>query len=560
MALTQASKELIKNIDPSQLNQAGALNGQVLKYSTTANKWEPGTVTGGGGGGSGNDVTINGASLAKAWVNFDGSGANGPATIRSSFNISSVNKVSSGLYTITFATPFTDTNYLINGTAGGGSVSYNNTVSIYHSPTPSTTSCTIGVDRADGVNLEDAPIVNVVFYANGGDISGNVVDNTPVGVINWFGATTPPTGYLECNGAAVLRTSYPDLDAAIYCGNATNGIAGFGYRCTSNTNPTGTRNATGQYIVLPDLRSEFIRGWDNGRGVDSGRTFGSWQKGTIMGYDQENDAVWHVSTTANAAGSITQATVGVDDYNVADYTGVRLKAANESSGSDLKGETLDSGGYTGITRPRNVALLPCIKAQKTFSSTFNLLDYIEKPATPTNGQVLTYDGPTSKWVARTGGGLVSGTAVTLAGIANADFTGIPNWVKRITIMLRNVSCTASSPDYYPVLQVGTSSGFVTTGYDGTTGGVQLNDSGAYDLSLTGFHTRIADTGVSHGSGVLTKLNDTIWCYNGMFGRSSSASIEIMAGSVVITGVLDRIRFTTTSTGTFDNGIINIMWE
>lgn len=366
MALTQATKELIKNIDPSQLNQAGALNGQVLKYSTTTNKWEPGTVAGGGGGGSGNDITINGASLAKAWVNFNGSGANGAnATLRSSFNVSSVNKVSTGIYTITFATPFADTNYIINGTAGGDNVSFNNGVGIHWDPTPSTTSCTVAVQKGDGSSLEDAPIVNVVFYANGGDISGNVVDNTPVGVINWFGATTPPTGYLECNGAAVLRASYPDLDAAIYCGNATNGIAGFGYRCTSNTNPTGTRNATGQYIVLPDLRSEFIRGWDNGRNVDTGRAFGSWQKGTIVGYDLKDSAIYTLTTTTNE-GDLSQPVMGVDDYNTSDYSGVKLQSIDETGGSNIKG--VDGGGYTGITRPRNVALLACIKAQKTFSS------------------------------------------------------------------------------------------------------------------------------------------------------------------------------------------------
>jgi hypothetical protein len=384
MALTQATKELIKNVDPSQLNQEGALNGQVLKYSTTTNKWEPGTVTGGGGGGSGNDVNINGASLAKAWVNFDGSGATGAATIRSSFNVSSVNKDSTGLYTITFATPFTDTNYLINGTAGGGSVSFNNGVGIYFNPTPSTTSCTVAVQRGDGSSLEDAPIVNVVFYANGGNISGNVVDNTPVGVINWFGATTPPTGYLECNGAAVLRTSYPDLDAAIYCGNATNGIAGFGYRCTSNTNPTGTRNATGQYIVLPDLRSEFIRGWDNGKNVDTGRAFGSNQTGTHITGDNGTAAA------AQGIGRLTQANVDPPDGTNRDIYFLGSAGTLTSNSTD----------YWGQTRPRNVALLPCIKAQKTFSSTFNLLDYIEKPATPTNGQILSYDG--TAWVASTG--------------------------------------------------------------------------------------------------------------------------------------------------------------
>ncbi|OKV60592.1 integrase [Escherichia coli] len=74
----------------------------------------------------------------------------------------------------------------------------------------------------------------------------------PVGVPVPWPSTTPPTGWLKCNGAAFSAEEYPELAKAY---------------------PTN---------ILPDLRGEFIRGWDDGRGVDSSRTLLSWQKGSYL--------------------------------------------------------------------------------------------------------------------------------------------------------------------------------------------------------------------------------------------------------------------------------------
>ena len=74
----------------------------------------------------------------------------------------------------------------------------------------------------------------------------------PVGVPVPWPSATPPTGWLKCNGAAFSAEEYPELAKAY---------------------PTN---------ILPDLRGEFIRGWDDGRGVDSSRTLLSWQKGSYL--------------------------------------------------------------------------------------------------------------------------------------------------------------------------------------------------------------------------------------------------------------------------------------
>jgi len=89
-----------------------------------------------------------------------------------------------------------------------------------------------------------------------------------VGSVVAFASSTLPPDYLECNGAAVSRTTY----AALFARIGTTYGAG---------NGTTTFN-------LPDLRGEFIRGWDNGRGADASRTLGSWQKGTLNVADDGN--------------------------------------------------------------------------------------------------------------------------------------------------------------------------------------------------------------------------------------------------------------------------------
>ena len=137
----------------------------------------------------------------------------------------------------------------------------------------------------------------------------------PVGAIFWFAASTAPTGFLKANGAAISRTTYAALFAAI-----------------GTTFGAGDGTTT---FALPDLRGEFIRGLDDGRGVDSGRAFGSAQADELRS---------HTHTMYPTAA-----------------------IASRSEGGN--GSSIFSNPYTGTTgatggaetRPRNIALLACIK-------------------------------------------------------------------------------------------------------------------------------------------------------------------------------------------------------
>lgn len=139
----------------------------------------------------------------------------------------------------------------------------------------------------------------------------------PPGAVMYFAMNTPPEGWLLCDGRAVSRTTYADLFEAI----GTTFGSGSGYSS----------------FKLPELRGEFIRGWNSGRNVDSGRSFGSAQSDAFKSHR-------HVTYTEGGQAR-TYSTYGAVTGN--SYRNTLTSYTNSVGGSE--------------TRPRNVALLPCIK-------------------------------------------------------------------------------------------------------------------------------------------------------------------------------------------------------
>jgi phage-related tail fiber protein len=176
--------------------------------------------------------------------------------------------------------------------------------------------------------------------------------SAPAGAIAFFARNTAPSGWLKANGAAVSRATYADLFAAI-----------------------GTTFGSGdgrQTFRLPDLRSEFIRAWSDGREVDKGRAFGSNQWGSnipMAGYvdyahdrfigDAYQDRWEFAGATFDdgfepdvPAGQTRNGTTFPDFNSYSSLVGYGdlTKLGDITSWNVLKG-----------TRPRNVALLACIK-------------------------------------------------------------------------------------------------------------------------------------------------------------------------------------------------------
>lgn len=155
---------------------------------------------------------------------------------------------------------------------------------------------------------------------------------------------------------------------------------------------------------------------------------------------------------------------------------------------------------------------------------------------------------------------VASTSMTVIGV---DFTGIPSWAKRITVMLNNVSGSGTSAQ---IVQIGSGS-IQTTGYG--SGSEQGNGGLQPRVSTTYFFATGASTaaGASTGHIVLTNLSGNIWVQSGLVidsqnGTSSAAlSYNFSTGVVTLSGILDRLRFTTANgTDTFDGGSINIFYE
>jgi hypothetical protein len=153
-----------------------------------------------------------------------------------------------------------------------------------------------------------------------------------------------------------------------------------------------------------------------------------------------------------------------------------------------------------------------------------------------------------------------GTAVSTSGTA-IDFTSIPSWVKRITIMFDQVSTNGSS---FPVIQIGDSGGVEALGYNATSS--LVFSSPATALYTTSFTIRVdAVSGwVINGYVTLNLLSSSAntWAIGGVLAAPTpSAYMTLVAGTKSLSATLDRVRITTVNgTDTFDAGSVNIMYE
>ena len=172
-----------------------------------------------------------------------------------------------------------------------------------------------GVSVATDAEVSSAVASGVASKANITYVDSQVASVVPAGTIILFASPTVPTGYLKANGALVSRTAYSALFTAI-----------------GTTFGAGDGSTT---FALPDLRGYFPRGWDDGRGIDVGRVFGSTQEDDFKSHTHANSfgVSWELSST----------TV----YN------------NNKKYVDINQPLTATGGTE--TRPKNIALLYCIK-------------------------------------------------------------------------------------------------------------------------------------------------------------------------------------------------------
>lgn len=154
--------------------------------------------------------------------------------------------------------------------------------------------------------------------------------------------------------------------------------------------------------------------------------------------------------------------------------------------------------------------------------------------------------------------IVSGTAVTASG-TSVDFTGIPSWVKRITVMLSNVSTAAANAT--ALVRIGYTGAVESTGYNCNY--IQTNGSNTFAiLNITnglnvGFMSNAANNMVAVGT--LTLVGSNIWTYSANCVENAATRAFITTGSITLGGTLNILSVVLTSS-TFDAGTINILYE
>ena len=178
------------------------------------------------------------------------------------------------------------------------------------------------------------------------------------------------------------------------------------------------------------------------------------------------------------------------------------------------------------------------------------------PSFGTSGQVLTSagSGAAPTW----GSSIVSGTAVASTSGTSIDFTGIPSWVKRITVMFSGVSTNGTS---IIQLQLGDSGGIETTGY--TSGAWLANTTNAN--STTGLIISGANAAnfLFDGNMIVCLVDSATnkWSFSSTMSGSVSGMNSMGGGAKSLSATLDRVRITTVNgTDTFDAGSINILYE
>lgn len=183
-----------------------------------------------------------------------------------------------------------------------------------------------------------------VYAAIGTQVSAQAAAQATInamfsGMLGYFPTTTAPSGWIKANGAVVSRTTY----AGIFARYGTLFGAGDG----STT------------FGLPELRAEVVMGWDDGRGVDSGRVLGSWQAESVLSHSHTASSATAGNHTHPVYGAGAGATTVAFDATVS--PGRPINSLNTIAAGDHS-HTITVNAFGGTAnRVRNVAWLACIK-------------------------------------------------------------------------------------------------------------------------------------------------------------------------------------------------------
>ena len=237
--------------------------------------------------------------------------------------------------------------------------------------------------------------------------------------------------------------------------------------------------------------------------------------------------------TDSAKGLVSTGTLGADQGG----TGVANNAAMTVTGSGNFAYTRTLTGATNVTFP-TTGTLATLAGSETFTN-----KTLTSPAiggTPTGVGILT-----------------SGTAVASTSGTSIDFTGLPSWIKRITVIFYGTSLSSTA---HILVQLGTgSTTYTTSGY--LSSSIVLGGGGnAMTTATSGMVVyTAAASGITSGHMIITNISSNNWVASSNTKRGTDA-VSLGAGDVSLGAVLTAVRITSTSTDTFDAGSVNIFYE
>ena len=264
--------------------------------------------------------------------------------------------------------------------------------------------------------------------------------------------------------------------------------------------------------------------------------------------------VYDLFEDALTAGTYTNANIS-EALTYGTATGTRLVSTNATITTGVIPTLTSSTATFGTTTSTAATITTLNSTTGTISNLSTTLagDFTISQGTGTIGTASITPAKLSQpFTSETAVASTSGTAI--------DFTGIPSWAKRITVMISGLSTSGTSPH---LLRVGTSSGFVTSSYTSGVsvyGGSNIVNS-ANNTNGFNFSPTPVDASVACGALTLLNVSGNTWVHTSVIGFTDAAFAATGGGNIALGGLLDRVRITTTNgTDTFDAGSVNIMYE
>lgn len=372
---------------------------------------------------------------------------------------------------------------------------------------------------SDGTNfytVDASNLTGTLAIANGG-----TGQTTQQAAINALAGATTSAQFLRGNGTNVVMSAIQVSDVPTLNQNTSGTAAGLSATLAVGSGGTGqtTQQAAINALAGATTSGYYLRG--NGTNVS-------------MSAIQAADVPTLNQNTTGSAGSVANAVTfnngGSGDASGTTFNGSAARTVSYNTVGAPSTSGANASGTWGISISGTAALI----ADGSVSTSAKIVDGVVTPAKLSQPYTLS-----------TAQNTTSGTSI--------DFTSIPSWVKRVTIMLNGVSTSGSSN---PMIQIGAGS-ITATGYNG---GMWYSGGGA--TNSTGFQLSASAAGdTRYGILTLETLGSNLWVLSGTMYIGGPGIPAIPGGSITLSGTLDRIRLTTVGgTDTFDAGSMNISYE